>query len=204
MTAKKMQQNLTAAGYDCGAPDGIIGRRTIAALMAYAGRRKINQRIEDIATQLNADFTAYDTRYRLEMIHFIAQACHESGGWLYLNEIWGPTAAQKRYEGRKDLGNVQQGDGYRYRGRGIFQLTGRDNYRRYGAALGVDLEADPDLASQPALSATIACEYWKRANIKPKARADNIVAVTKAINGGTNGLKDRTEITHRLKAIWPE
>lgn len=128
---------------------------------------------------------------KTELAQFMAQWAHESGNFRYMQEIWGPTAAQRRYEGRRDLGNVQQGDGYRYRGRGFSQLTGRANYRTIGSSIGVDLENNPDLASQPDIAAKIAIEYWK-SRVKP--RVDNFEdtrRVTRLVNGGYNGLEDR-------------
>jgi putative chitinase len=126
-----------------------------------------------------------------ELAQFMAQMAHESGDFKYLQEIWGPTSAQKGYEGRKDLGNTQSGDGYKFRGRGYVQLTGRANYRSFGAQIGVDLENNPDLASQPDIAARLAIAYW---NTRVKSRIsdfDNTRAVTRLINGGFNGLSDR-------------
>jgi putative chitinase len=126
-----------------------------------------------------------------ELAQFMAQMAHESGNFKHLQEIWGPTTAQKRYEGRKDLGNVQQGDGYKFRGRGYVQLTGRANYRSFGAQIGVDLENNPDLASQPDIAARLAIAYW---NTRVKSRVrdfENTRAITRLINGGFNGLSDR-------------
>src|SRR6185503_12838834 len=76
---------------------------------------------------------------------WLAQIGHESGGFVYTREIWGPTPAQSRYEGREDLGNTQPGDGKRFIGRGLIQTTGRANYQATGNALGVDLIAHPEM-----------------------------------------------------------
>ena len=121
----------------------------------------------------------------------MAQMAHESGNFKHLQEIWGPTSTQKRYEGRKDLGNTQPGDGYKFRGRGYVQLTGRANYRSFGQQIGADLENNPDLASQPDVAAKLAIAYWNT-RVKTKVKDfENTRLVTKLINGGFNGLSDR-------------
>jgi putative chitinase len=126
-----------------------------------------------------------------ELAAFLAQCSHESGGFRYLSEIWGPSAAQQGYEGRRDLGNVQKGDGYRYRGRGFIQLTGRSNYRAAGSALGLPLEKEPDLVAQPDIAAKTAVYFWK-ANVQSRvSNWDDVTTITKVINGGYNGLDDR-------------
>ncbi|QDH83648.1 chitinase [Achromobacter phage Motura] len=130
-----------------------------------------------------------------ERAMFLAQLAHESGNFRYMREIWNPAQvpAQGRYEGRKDLGNLQPGDGFRFRGRGFIQVTGRTNYRQAGQYIGIDLEADPDLASDPDVAVKIALWYWRKARpkIPQLAKAGDIRGVTKLINGGYNGLQDR-------------
>ncbi|MCS7081165.1 MAG: LysM peptidoglycan-binding domain-containing protein [Chloracidobacterium sp.] len=87
--------------------------------------------------------------------YVLATAQYESGMGRWMTEIWGPTAAQRGYEGRRDLGNTQPGDGYRYRGRGYVQITGRANYTDWSRRLGMDLVGQPDLATRPEIAARI-------------------------------------------------
>ena len=137
---------------------------------------------------------AIDTRLRIA--HFLGQTCHESAGFRTTEEF----ASGDAYEGRRDLGNTQKGDGRRYKGRGLLQLTGRANYRALGKVLKVELEGDPERAAEPALSLRIACEYWKSRNINAACDRDDLITVTRLINGGTNGLEDRRGYTSRAKA----
>lgn len=132
---------------------------------------------------------------------FLAQLAHESAEFRFMEEIWGPTPAQKRYEGRRDLGNTQPGDGFRFKGRGPIQVTGRSNYRRYGDMLGVDLISNPQLAATPEVGFRIAGLYWRTNGINAMADRQDIVAVTRAINGGTNGLEDRKKYYERAKRV---
>ncbi|CUW40249.1 conserved protein of unknown function (fragment)(containing Lysozyme-like domain,29-231containing Peptidoglycan binding-like domain,211-282;) [Magnetospirillum sp. XM-1] len=90
-----------------------------------------------------------------------------------------------------ELGNTQAGDGYLFRGRGVLQTTGRSNYAKVARETGLDCVADPDLIIQAENLLSPALCHWQAANINPQADADDIVAVTKAVNGGTNGLDDR-------------
>jgi putative chitinase len=158
---------------------------------------------EDIATGLDKYCPQYEINTHLRLSHFLAQACEETDGFRLLTEVWGPTAAQKNYEGRVDLGNVRKGDGYLYRGRGIFEITGRDNYARIGKALSLPLELDPDLAADPQVSVRIAGYYWSSHQINVPADADNIIRVTKAINGGLNGLTNRELYFSRAREVLP-
>lgn len=160
--------------------------------------------IDDLANHLSTTLVRYDINTKLRVAHFLAQAAHESAGFRTLREYWGPTDAQRRYEGRKDLGNVQTGDGKRFMGRGIFQLTGRANYARYSKILGVDFVSDPEIVATAKYSMLIACEYWKDRKINTVADADDVTAVTKKINGGTNGLADRTAYLKRAKLVMDE
>lgn len=158
---------------------------------------------DEIADGLDRYGPQYDIDTNLRVAHFLAQACHETQGFRYLKEIWGPTQAQQRYDGRKDLGNVRLGDGHLYMGRGIFQLTGRANYERVGTALGLPLVVEPDLAADPVISVRIACHYWSVHQINVAADANDIVRVTKAINGGLNGLEDRKACFVRARQVLP-
>ena len=128
-----------------------------------------------------------------ERAMFLAQMAHESGNFKYDEEIWGPTPAQRGYEGRGDLGNTQPGDGKKYLGRGYIQLTGRANYTYYGKKLGVDLAGNPELAKRPDIAADIAVAYWKERVNREAARKGDVKTVTKNINGGYNGLQDRID-----------
>ncbi len=152
-----------------------------------------------------ADFDRQAGRYAvttpLRVCHFLAQAAHETDGFRTLEE-YGNAAYFARYEGRRDIGNTQPGDGARFHGRGVFQLTGRANYRRYGALLGLDLESAPELAKDPAISLAIAFAYWREREINAAADADDVVRVTRLINGGRNGLAERTRLLCAAKAIW--
>lgn len=130
---------------------------------------------------------------------FLAQVGHESGGFVWTRELWGPTTAQKRYEGRADLGNTQPGDGFRFRGRGLIQITGRDNYQRAAAGLGVDVVVDPQLLEERALAARSAAWWWKTHGCNQLADGGDFVALTRRINGGTNGLTDRQTRWERAK-----
>lgn len=126
--------------------------------------------------------------------HFLAQVTHESGGFRWMQEIWGPTPAQLRYEGRLDLGNTQPGDGRRYMGRGPLQLTGRINYRTTGHRINMPLEDQPELASQIGVGSLTACDFWTAHDLNRLADqggATMVRTITRIVNGGLNGLQDR-------------
>jgi putative chitinase len=103
------------------------------------------------------------------------------------------------YAGRLGNGGPESGDGYRYRGRGMIQLTGRANYRTYGKIIGFDLERDPDLLLQYGVSALAAAAFWKAHNLNRWADADDVAGVTRIINGVLHGLAERTEYLRRAK-----
>ena len=130
---------------------------------------------------------------------FLAQVLHESGMLRYIAEIWGPTPAQQRYEGRADIGNTQTGDGYKYRGRGLLQTTGRTNYKLTGVALGVDLINAPEALERADLAARSAAWFWKSHGLNEIADEGDFVKITKRINGGINGLSERERLFAALK-----
>lgn len=132
---------------------------------------------------------------------FLSQTGHESGGLHWLTEIWGPTIAQSHYEGRADLGNTEPGDGYRFRGRGLLQTTGRTNYRQTGYALGIDLEANPELLAKPELAARSAAWFWKNHGLNELADAGDQMRVTRRVNGGVNGLLERIALFEAAKRV---
>lgn len=132
---------------------------------------------------------------------FLAQVGHESGGLHWLVEIWGPTPAQTNYEMRLDLGNTQEGDGYKYRGRGLIQITGRDNYADAGAALGADLIGNPELLGEPELAARSAAWFWQSHGLNEMADVEAFMQITRRINGGTNGYEDRLARFEIAKAV---
>ena len=149
----------------------------------------------------NEAMVAAGVTTRLRAAHWISQLGHESGGLKWLEEIWGPTPAQRKYEGRSDLGNTVAGDGYRFRGRSPVQITGRGHYanlskwahsKRYvpSATFFVD---NPDALAQPKHTFLGPVWYWTvaRPNLNHLCDRDDLIGVTKAINGGTNGLADR-------------
>jgi putative chitinase len=129
---------------------------------------------------------------------FIAQLAHESGELRFMEEIWGPTAAQRRYEPPSTLatklGNTETGDGKRFKGRGPIQITGRANYKRFGDLLGLDLIADPPRAAVPDVAFRIAGLFWSKKGLNALAdlaTAESFREITRRINGGFNGLADR-------------
>lgn len=150
---------------------------------------------------LSAAFAKHQISTPLRIAHFLAQIGHESGDLQWRAEL----ASGQAYEGRADLGNVEPGDGPRFKGRGLIQLTGRANYASYGKTIGVDLTADGNwtkVADDPVLCADVAGWYWASRNINAAADADDAVKVTRSINGGTNGLDDRLLRLARAKDFW--
>lgn len=152
---------------------------------------------------------AYDINTPNRISAFLAQIGHETGRLIYVKELWGPTPAQSRYEGRADLGNTQKGDGFRYRGRGLIQITGRSNYRRAGTALGVDFEASPELLEKPEFAALSAAWFWKVHGLNELADGEDFEGICDIINigrktrreGDSNGYAERLALWHQAKEI---
>jgi len=118
---------------------------------------------------------------------FLAQVGHESAELRYTEEI----ASGAAYEGRKDLGNIQSGDGVRYKGRGLIQITGRSNYALCGLALDLPLLDQPQLLSEYSPATLSAGWFWDNNNLNSYCDKDDFIGLTKRINGGTNGLASR-------------
>jgi putative chitinase len=109
--------------------------------------------------------------------------------------------ANKVYGGRADLGNTEDGDGWRFSGKGLIQLTGRNNYKTCGDALGVDLIANPELLIEPEYAALSAGWFWNKRGLNALADNEDWTTITKRINGGTHGLQDRIDRTHKAMDI---
>lgn len=166
--------------------DGIMGRNTYTALFIRLGAGP--ERARELALGANVHIPAAGIdETPLRFAHFFAQLGHESDGFKAMEEY----ASGAAYEGRVDLGNTQPGDGRRFKGRGPIQLTGRANYRDYGRRIGIDLESHPEIAALPSLGMLTACTYWTVKGLNALADTDGIEAITRKINGGTNGLADR-------------
>ena len=142
------------------------------------------------------------------MAAFVAQLAHESGQFRFMEEIWGPTPAQQRYEPvstlAATLGNSEAGDGRLFKGRGPIQITGRANYKRFGDILGIDLVSDPARAAQPELAFRIAGLFWSKkglSELADRATDEAFREITRRINGGFNGLDDRMDYLYRAKQV---
>lgn len=129
---------------------------------------------------------------------FLAQLAHESGALRYVREL----ASGEAYEGRKDLGNTEPGDGVRFKGRGLIQITGRTNYGHCGEALGEDLLANPEKLEEPLLAARSAGWFWATHKLNDLADQGAFRTITKRINGGFNGLEDRLAYYGRAREVF--
>ena len=153
------------------------------------------------APVLNTAMNRYQIVGSKRVAAFIAQIGHESGQLKYVKEIWGPTKAQTRYEGRADLGNTQPGDGSKFRGRGLIQITGRANYKACGEALGLDLINQPELLEKPQHACMSAAWFWATRSLNTLADAGQFDAITRRINGGQNGAADRQALYARALKV---
>ena len=154
---------------------------------------------------LNAAMDEFGINTPLRMAAFLAQVAHESGELRYVREL----ASGKAYEGRQDLGNNQPGDGERFRGRGLIQLTGRHNYQEASQALGVDFVSQPERLEMPTNACRSAAWYWNAHNLNKWADAGDFDGVSDVINrgrktaavGDANGYADRLKYYERAKAV---
>ena len=195
---------------------------TAARLKAFAPRSD-----PALAPALEAARLEFGIDTPARLAQFLGQIHHESGGLtrleeglsysaVRLTEVWpgrfpnlaaaepfarNPEAlANHVYGGR--LGNTQPGDGWRFRGRGLIQTTGRENYGKAATATGLDLLTNPDLLKTPVGAARAACAYWRDHHLNALADVGAVAAITKAINGGLIGLSERVAQVARAEAIW--
>ena len=178
---------------------------------------------------LNLTLPEYQINTKLRLCHFLAQIIHESGHLKYnqenlnysakaLRSVFGkyfPTdalaeqyarkpekIANRVYANRMGNGDEASGDGWKYKGAGLIQLTGKTNYTKCSEFLGIDLVNDPSLVyNSPEICVKTACWYWSVNNLNKYADVDDIKTITKRINGGYNGLDDRTKILNTAKKV---
>ena len=179
---------------------------------------------------LNEVLPSFEINTPLRICHFLAQVIHESGHLKANSENLNYSAqalsrvfpkyfpsnslaeeyerkpekiANRVYADRLGNGNEESGDGWKYRGRGLIQSTGKTNYKECGKALGIDLVSNPDLiVNDPTVNIKSACWFWSKHNLNSLADKDDITAITKKINGGTNGLTDRKNNLNCCKHVF--
>lgn len=153
---------------------------------------------QDLARDLAAAMVRNNITTGRRARMFIAQTCHESGGYRWREEL----ASGAAYEGRRDLGNTHPGDGVRFKGRGYIQITGRTNYAEISQAVGRDFLRNPARLAGKTLAAFSAAWWWRTHGCNQIADTGDFVAVTRRINGGTNGLADRKKYYSRCNQPW--
>lgn len=157
------------------------------------------------AEVLNRAMAEFDIGTARRQAAFLSQVAQETTQLRYLQEPWGPNAQQLRYEPPSSLaaalGNVEAGDGERYRGRGLIWITGRANYQRFGAAVGVDLVARPELAATPEVAARTGAWFWQSRGLNELADAEDIAGITRRISGGTRDVDLRQGLYRQALAV---
>jgi putative chitinase len=154
-------------------------------------------RVDTFYNFLVSGMSYYNIEGKFIETAFLAQLLHESGEFKYVKEL----ASGKEYEGRKDLGNIYEGDGVRFKGRGLIQITGRANYEKLGTQMLGDSErfiVKPELLEVPEYAAKSACWFWKSRGLNS---VKDFRLITKYINGGYNGLADRVKYFDRLDKL---
>lgn len=171
--------------------DSILEINDILSGIQQTGSAYLNTtRACQYAEALWSAMQEYDINTPLRAAAFLAQLAHETGGWRWMKELGGASYF-KRYDGRKDLGNTEPGDGVRFKGRGYIQITGRTNYAAAGKALNLPLLEQPELAESPTTAARIAAWWWNAHHLNELADGREFTKITQIINGGTLGIYDR-------------
>jgi predicted chitinase len=171
--------------------DGVLG-------LTYL--RAADKDIQALTPGIKQAMAKYIIDTPLRRAHFLAQIGHESGELRFRAEI----ANGDAYEQRLDLGNSVPGDGRRFKGRGLIQLTGKANYAEYGRSMGRETELlqNPDsVETDTVLCSDVAGWFWAKRGCNALADADDLTAITRKVNGGLNGLEDRRRLLQRAKAL---
>jgi putative chitinase len=189
--------------------DGVVGDITWNKLFNNSTIKKVSNEVlrleklkgiipDKVISQIPDTAARFNITTNLRLAHFLSQCAHESGNFKWVVEL----ASGQAYEGRKDLGNTQPGDGVRFKGRGYIQLTGRANYDKFSKFVNEDCVSNPDLVSTkyPMLSAAYFFDKNKLWKICDLGSTDEVVEkVSRRVNGGTNGLADRQQ---KFDKIW--
>lgn len=146
---------------------------------------------------INAAMEEFGINTKLRQTAFLAQIGHESGQLRYVKEL----ASGSAYEGRRSLGNNMPGDGEKYKGRGLIQVTGKINYTAVMLALNLDCLEHPEVLETPENATRTAAWWWKEHGCNEMADTGDFLAITKRINGGTNGLEDRQALYKEAKRV---
>ena len=171
----------------------LISRLQLAWIYKEAVQKLIDRFLDPINKTLE-EFEI-NTPQRIRM--FLAQIGHESGQLRYRKEL----ASGAAYEGRKDLGNTAPGDGVRYKGRGLIQITGKYNYGLASLALGLPLLEKPELLEEDLNACRSAGWFWYKSNLNALADMGKFETITRRINGGLNGYSDRYKLYQRAFEI---
>jgi len=184
----------------------------LTAPIVAAGCGSIVMRASQWVQPLQAACDKYAISTPLNIAAFLATIGVESGRLVFLKELWGPTQAQTAYEPpskkASELGNIQPGDGLRFCGRGLIQITGRRNYTLAAVGLDLDLLNHPDLLEQPVNAAMSAAWYWSNRKLNALADAGNFLGVSRAVNLGSptskatpNGYSERLALYSAAKKV---
>jgi len=176
----------------------MITKKQLSSIYKEADERFIDKFLDPL-NQVIDEFEI-NTPARIQM--FLAQIGHESGQLRYVKEL----ASGEAYEGRKDLGNTSPGDGVRYKGRGLIQITGKNNYVQCSLSLGLPLVENPQLLEEPMNAARSAGWFWRKKNLNALADLNLFREMSYRINGGKepkdpNGWADRVKLLQRARDI---
>ena len=196
------------------APDAIVDpdQKTVRALCQQIDRDDFQtilsltmlaaseEKVAQFAAPIQACFRKFSIDSIIAQCHFLAQIGHESGELRFQEEI----ASGRAYEGRADLGNHHAGDGVKFKGRGLIQLTGRYNYEAFSKYIKADYIMDNPaiVAEDEALCVEVAGWFWQKNNLCHHASNDDFIRITKIINGGRNGIDHRRKLLRRAKALY--
>ena len=178
-----------------------VTKEQILAIMPNA-----KDKVDAFLPYINGYAEVFHIDTPMRMAHFLAQIAHESGELRYTKELGNKNYFRKCDVGKLKnmLGNLKDGDGYKYRGRGLIQITGRANYQVYQNSKYCtgDIMEYPELLEEPSGATKSAMWWWWKHGLNKLADSDCFVAITKTINGGTNGLESRRKFLTRAKKVF--